>query len=72
MRLPVSYADTFHVLMDNKLITKNLCNKMEKIVKFRNIIVHQYEKIDPAIVISILHKNLADFKSFKKEILKAI
>ena len=68
----MSYADTFHVLMENKLITKNLCNKMEKIVKFRNIIVHQYEKIDPAIVISILHKNLADFEKYKKEIIKAL
>jgi uncharacterized protein YutE (UPF0331/DUF86 family) len=72
MRLPDSYSDTFLVLLENKLISKSLCTKMEKIVKFRNIVVHQYEKIDPAIVVSILSKNLSDFEKFKKEIIKAL
>ena len=72
MRMPVNYADTFQVLMENGLITKSLGNKMGKIVKFRNIIVHQYEKIDPAIVVTILRKSLNDFEKFKKEIVKAL
>ncbi|TAL25444.1 MAG: DUF86 domain-containing protein, partial [Nitrospirae bacterium] len=52
MRLPTNYADTFKVLMENGVITKNLFRTMEKMAKFRNVIVHQYEKIDPIIVIS--------------------
>jgi uncharacterized protein YutE (UPF0331/DUF86 family) len=72
MRLPDSYADTFLVLMEGKFITKSLCTRMEKIVKFRNIVVHQYEKIDPAIVVSILNKNLSDFEKFKKEMIRAL
>lgn len=39
---------------------------MEKMTKFRNVIVHPYEKIDPAIVVSILHKNLKDFEKYKR------
>jgi len=72
MRLPNSYADTFLVLLENKFITKSLCTRMEKIVKFRNIVVHQYEKIDPAIVVLILNKNLSDFEKFKKSMIRAL
>lgn len=70
MRLPTGYADAFKVLMENKIINKNLFKTMEKMAKFRNLIVHQYEKIDPAIVVSILHKNLKDFEKYKKAIIK--
>ena len=38
--------------------------------KFRNVVVHQYETIDPAIVVSILHRNLRDFEMYKKTIIK--
>ena len=72
MRLPTGYADTFKVLMENKVISKELCKTMEKMAKFRNVIVHQYEKIDPVIVVSILHKNLGDFEKYKKAILKIL
>jgi uncharacterized protein YutE (UPF0331/DUF86 family) len=70
MRLPTGYADTFMVLMENRVITKNLFRTMEKMAKFRNIIVHQYEKIDPVIVVSILRKNLNDFEKYKRAIIK--
>jgi uncharacterized protein YutE (UPF0331/DUF86 family) len=70
MRLPGGYADTFRVLVENKIINRNLFSKMEKMAKFRNVVVHQYEKINPAIVVSILHHNLKDFDRFKKAIRK--
>jgi uncharacterized protein YutE (UPF0331/DUF86 family) len=38
--------------------------------KFRNVVVHQYEKIAPAIVVSILHENLTDFEKYQKAIVK--
>jgi uncharacterized protein YutE (UPF0331/DUF86 family) len=69
-RLPTAYADTFQVLMENRVIDKRLFGKMERMAKFRNVVVHQYERIDPTIVVSILHKNLPDFKRFKKAIIK--
>ena len=43
---------------------------MGKMAKFRNVVVHQYEKIDPSIVVSILHKNLDDFEKYKRAIIK--
>ena len=41
MRLPTGYADTFKVLMENKVIGKNLCGTLEKMARFRNVVVHQ-------------------------------
>ena len=70
MRLPSGYADTFAVLMENKVINRSLLKTMDEMAKFRNVVVHQYEKIDPAIVVSILHNNLKDFESYKKSIIK--
>ncbi len=68
-RIPETYADTFVVLFENNVIDENLSKNMQKMAKFRNILVHHYEKIDPAIIISILGKNLEDFEEFKKSIL---
>jgi uncharacterized protein YutE (UPF0331/DUF86 family) len=70
LRPPESYADTFKVLMEEGIISKNLFKRLEKMAKFRNIIVHHYEVINPDIVISILRKNLRDFDLFKKAILQ--
>lgn len=41
------------------------------IVKFRNLIVHQYEEIDPAIIYDILKNKLENFRQFRNEIDKA-
>jgi len=70
MRLPLGYADTFAVLMEKKVINRNLFKTMDRMAKFRNVVVHQYEKIDPAIVVSILHNNLKDFESYKRAVIK--
>ena len=70
MRLPTGYASTFEVLMENRVLNRRLSNTMEKMAKFRNLVVHQYDKIDPAIVVSILRKNLSDFERYKKAIIK--
>jgi uncharacterized protein YutE (UPF0331/DUF86 family) len=72
LRLPVGYADAFQVLVENKIIPKKLSATMEKMAKFRNVVIHQYEKIDPRIVVAILHKNLTDFERYKKAILSKL
>ena len=69
MRAPTGYADTFRVLMENEIITPDLCGSMEKMAKFRNVVVHQYERVDAGIVIVILGRHLADFDRFKEAIL---
>jgi len=68
-RIPKSYADTFKVLQEEKILNKKLYAVMEKIAKFRNIVVHHYDKVDAEIVTAILKKDLADFISYKEAII---
>lgn len=68
MRTPTSYADGFKVLFENKVIDSELFNVMDKMAKFRNVVVHQYEQVDAEIVITILRKHLVDFERFESAI----
>jgi uncharacterized protein YutE (UPF0331/DUF86 family) len=38
------------------------------ITRFRNLIVHQYEEIDPAILFDLSKNRLGDFRKFRDEI----
>jgi uncharacterized protein YutE (UPF0331/DUF86 family) len=69
-RIPDSYADTFRVLAENKIISKDLCRTMIQISKFRNIVVHNYDQVDAEIVVEILSKRLVDFNAYKDTIIK--
>jgi len=42
---------------------------MKKMVQFRNIVVHDYVRINPEIVVGILHQDVKDFNRFASEIL---
>lgn len=72
LRVPISYADAFRSLHEAGIISADLLGIMEQMAKFRNIVVHQYEKVDAAIVMLILQKHLADFLVFKDEIVKIL
>jgi uncharacterized protein YutE (UPF0331/DUF86 family) len=69
-RRPVGYADHFTVLRENKILSAKLTARMMQMAKFRNLIVHNYDKIDAEIVVGILKKNLTDFDAFKKAVVK--
>ena len=70
LRVPESYGDMFKILADSNILENSLFNSLAKMTKFRNVIVHQYEKVDPEIVIGILRKNLNDFALFKGAIVR--
>jgi len=65
-RRPQSYSDFFRVLHENQVLPSRLTDRMEKMAKFRNIIVHNYDKVDAEIVVGIMKKNLSDFEAFRK------
>ena len=67
-RVPKSYSDTFKVLHDEKIVGSRLFNVLQKMAKFRNIVVHHYDRVDAEIVVGILKKDLGDFTSYKDAI----
>ena len=71
-RVPTGYSDTFLVLFEQGMVNEKLFNILQKMTKFRNILVHNYEKVDPGIVISILKNNLKDFLLFRDATVKIL
>lgn len=69
LRAPDSYSDSFRVLFESGIINDEIMSVMEKMSKFRNIVVHQYERVDAEIVVLILRKHLDDFAVFKESVL---
>ena len=67
-RTPTSYSDSFRVLQEEKVLSDKLFSALEKMAKFRNIVVHHYDKIDAEIVVGILKKDLKDFTGYRDAI----
>jgi uncharacterized protein YutE (UPF0331/DUF86 family) len=71
-RVPDTYADIFRVLSYVVVLKEEFVERLIKMVRFRNIVVHDYERIDPEIVVGILHKHLSDFSHFNNTIVNFI
>jgi uncharacterized protein YutE (UPF0331/DUF86 family) len=54
LRVPETGAESFEVLADAGLLPKDLGTSLALMVGFRNILVHDYTRLDPAIVIRVL------------------
>ena len=61
-------SETFKYLAENKIIEKKNAIDLSHAVGFRNIAVHQYEKIDCKIIFAIIRDHLGDFKKFANAI----
>ncbi len=59
-REPEDNKDVFKVLSENNIIEADLRDKLIKMAKFRNVIVHDYLKVDPEIVYAVLTKHCND------------
>ncbi|MCD6408339.1 DUF86 domain-containing protein, partial [bacterium] len=71
-RAPLDYADTFNVLLEMGIICEKLAEKLKKMAKFRNLLVHLYWKVDNKRVFRIIKENLEDIKEFLNIILSEI
>lgn len=71
-RVPASYADIFRVLYEKNILSKELAEMMEKMAKFRNIIVHHYDRLDGEIVVGILRRDLGYFSIYKDAIIRIL
>jgi uncharacterized protein YutE (UPF0331/DUF86 family) len=68
-RVPTSYADTFSVLQEKDIIEADQAEKLIRMAKFRNVVVHDYDQVDAEIVIGILRNGLKDFITFKDAVI---
>jgi len=69
---PQNSADAFEFLYNEQFITKDVAEKMKKMVGFRNTTVHDYQALNLKILKNILDYHLSDFTDFTKLILKRV
>lgn len=67
-RYPEDNADVFRVLYEEKVVSSKLLAALIDMAKFRNLVVHDYARIDDAKVYAILKKRLGDFDAFARAV----
>lgn len=70
-RAPSGYGEAFIILMEEGIIPGKLAERMRMIAGFRNILVHDYLKIDDQAVYASL-SNLNDLTEFAQYIEKLL
>ncbi len=70
LRTPQTAREAIEILGERGILEKNFAGEFSKIAGFRNILIHDYVKIDYEIVLKNLKNNLSDFHRFIKEILE--
>lgn len=64
VKVPEGYADCFGLLVENDLIEPELGRRLQRMARFRNMLVHVYWKVDYEQVYRILQENLSDLRAF--------
>ncbi|WP_291465410.1 DUF86 domain-containing protein [Desulfobacula sp.] len=62
--IPQSSAHAFILLSDNNIIPKKLAESLQNMVGFRNLVVHNYQELDQAILAFVIEKGYIDFIVF--------
>jgi len=65
-RAPRDYGDCFEILGELIFLDSRLIEKLRRMAKFRNLLVHLYWKVDDRRVYRILKEDLQDIRDYLK------
>ncbi len=65
-QVPEEYAECFVILRDAGIIQKDLSERLQRMARFRNLLVHMYWKMDYETLYEIIQHNLADLRQFSR------
>jgi uncharacterized protein YutE (UPF0331/DUF86 family) len=69
LRKPEDGQEVIDILYEHRIISDDLAARFEGIVGFRNVLVHEYTRIDRNIVYQSLHSHTNDMEQFAKQII---
>jgi len=69
---PLEYRETFLKLIDLQVYPKDFGERIAKSAGLRNMLVHEYDKIEPQIVYSSVSDTLSEYIKYCEYILKYI
>lgn len=70
LKVPETGADTFDSLGEAEIVPRALAAALARMVGFRNILVQDYTRLDPAIVVRVLRTDLQDIEQFRNAVLR--
>jgi uncharacterized protein YutE (UPF0331/DUF86 family) len=70
--LPSEEDEIFEKLEQAKIISSATRETLKRMRGFRNILVHEYGRIDDRLVYDVLKNDINDFNSIRKEIIAAL
>jgi len=62
--IPQSSAHAFALLAENSVISDELSHNLQNMAGFRNLVVHNYQEIDQAILSFVVESGYKDFIDF--------
>ncbi len=65
---PKESSESITILEKNKIISSHLANKIKDFVRFRNLLVHRYAKVDEQREYEVIRDNHSDVLVFLKEL----
>jgi len=68
--VPQNSRDVFALLAQGRIIDTELAERLQRMVGFRNIAVHDYKRLQIPIAITVIEKHLDDFLLFSTAILR--
>ena len=64
--IPAESRDSFGILVRESILQRELGDKLQKMVGFRNLAVHRYRDLDMDIVEAVIQRSLDDLLTFAK------
>ncbi len=64
-----TYSDMFEILLEERVISKKLADRLTEMAGFRNLLVHRYGEIDNKHILEIIQKDMKDVKMFMQKII---
>jgi uncharacterized protein YutE (UPF0331/DUF86 family) len=69
--VPADSADAFSLLERERVLSSEVAERMRRMVGFRNVAIHEYRRLDPAIVRTVVEHRLSDFEKLCRELVDA-
>ena len=68
-KVPEEYAECFSILADAGIIPTDLSERLQKMARFRNLLVHMYWRLDFDTLYKLILDRLTDLRQFSQTII---
>lgn len=71
-KVPEDYAQCFGMLQEAAIIPSELAARLQRMARFRNLLVHMYWKVDYGVVYDVIRDNLEDLRALSAAVARLI